>query len=360
MERSVGPEMDLSSESPYDASMRVLGTFVVGVVLFALASAGAATGGRAATVVCAAWAAPTGNDAAAGTNASPFKTIAKLQSVLAPGSTGCLRSGAVFPEHVVIGARGLPAKPVVLTTPSGPPATIGDGVEFLQSSHFVTLSRVVVTMSGLEPANSLPAVVAIGGFQNKLVRSDVSGGGVVDKSRDCVRIDHGNLIVVDGNRIHACGIRRANQAVYAPGIRVATGSNATIINNVVTGTPGDGIALFPNAKDSVVSHNIIDGTATGVFFGADATFVPRGNKVTDNIISFISGKGIHGANYHGTTYGVGNIASRNCLWRITGIGVGGPGFTGSKNRVVDPKYANRPASYALRRSSPCWENRPRP
>lgn len=338
--------------------MRALTAATAALVLLLCASS-AATGARTA-VTCAVWAAPTGNDAGVGSKADPFKTIGKLQSVLGPGTTGCLQAGAVFPEHVVITTQGLTGKPVGITTPSGLPATIGDGVEFAQSSHYVILSRVVVTMSGLEPANSLPAVVAIGGFQNKLVHSEVNGGGVIDKSRECVRIDHGNLVVVDGNRVHDCGVQKGNRVIYAPGIRVVTGSNAMIVNNVVTSTPGDGISLYPNAKDAIVTHNIIDGTTNGVFFGGDAKFVPKGNKVIGNIISFIPGKGIYGANYYGTADGVGNVASRNCLWKIVGIPVGGRGFVESKNRIVDPRYVNRPTTYALRLSSPCRAYRPRP
>ena len=328
------------------------------VVAVALGLGGAATGASKA-VSCTAWASPTGNDAASGASNAPFKTISKLQSVLGPGTTGCLVAGGVFPEHVVITSVGARAKPVVLTTPSGSLATIGDGVEFMQSSAFVTLRRVVVTMSGAEPANSLPAVVTIGGFQNKLAANDINGGAVVDKSRDCVRIDHGNLIVIDGNTIHNCGTAKSNTQIYAPGIRVVTGSNAQIVNNIIRNTPGDGVSLYPNSKDALVTHNVIDATAHGVYFGADAKFTPNGNKVLGNIISFIPGKAIYGANYQGTTYGVGNLAAGNCIWKITGYPIGGPGFSQGKNRTVDPRYVNRPTTFLLKRSSPCWGNRPR-
>jgi hypothetical protein len=312
-------------------------------------------------VNCAAWANPTGDDANAGTRQSPWKTVAKLSQVLGPGQTGCLEPGAVFVEHLVIGGQGKPGAPIRIMTPSGANATIADGVEFLQSSHFFVLSRVAVSMTGNEPANALPAVVKIGGFQNQLIRSDISGGGVVDKSRTCVLIDHGNLILVDRNAIHGCGVIKNSPNIVAPAIHVATGSNAKITNNVIFSTPGDGVVLFPNAKDALVSRNIIDSTANGVFFGGDAKFNAKNNRVLNNIFSFVPGHGVYSGTFvTGGSAGTNNLASSNCFWKIGRIPVGGPGVNGKANRSVDPQFQNRPATFALKQSSPCWKNRPLP
>lgn len=194
---------------------------------------------------------------------------------LGAGQTGCLPAGAVFEERLVIGSQGTSTRPVMLTTPEGPRAVIGEGIEFLQSSRSVVVSRVGARMSGREPYNALGAVVQIGGFRNQLVRSEVWGGGVVDKSRTCVLIDHGNLALVDRNLIHECGTVEANPAIYAPGIRIATGGSATITNNTIWSTAGDGIALAPNAQGARVRNNMIDGTTNGVFLSGT-----RGSRPT--------------------------------------------------------------------------------
>jgi hypothetical protein len=327
------------------------------LVLAVGASSAAAQGG----VSCAAWANPNGNDANAGTRQSPFKTLAKLTQILGPGQTGCLEPGTVFVEHLVIGGQGNRGAPIRLITPSGTRATIADGVEFLQSSRFFVLSRIAVSMTGNEPANALPAVVQIGGFQNQVIKSDISGGTVVDKSRTCILVDHGNLILIDRNVIHHCGIIKSNQAIVAPGVNVATGSNAKITNNIIHSTPGDGVSLYPNAKDALVMRNVFDGTSNGVFFGGDTRFASKGNKVLNNIFSFIPGHGVYAATFvAGGSPGSNNVANANCFWQIGRIPVGGPGVTGKDNMSANPQFMNRPSSFAIKKSSPCWNNRPLP
>jgi parallel beta-helix repeat protein len=166
--------------------------------------------------------------------------------------------------------------------------------------------------------------------------------------------------VIDRNLVHECGIVKGNPAIYAPGIRVVTGGSATITNNTIWATPGDGIALAPNAQGARISNNVIDGTANGIFLSGDAKFTSNGNTITQNIISFVAGYAAHGSNPTGKPVGARNVVSKNCVWQ-PGRGLfAGSGFTAPANRVLDPQYQNRPATLALKRSSPCWNQRPRP
>ncbi len=316
--------------------------------------------GESKEAACSAWASPAGDDLAPGTRDRPFRTVSRLVLALAPGGVGCLEAGAVFSEHVVIGVQGTGARPVTLTTPSGPRAVIGEGMEFLQSSRDVVVSRMSFQMSGAEPYNSLPAVVQIGGFRNRFVGNEVTGGGVADRSRTCVLVEHGNRALIDRNLIHACGVIGSNAAIYAPGVRVGTGAWARITNNVIWGTPGDGVALAPNAQGVVITRNLIDGTTNGIFLAGDARFTSNDNRVSNNIITFVTGFAAHGSNPAGTPVGSRNLVTRNCVWQ-PGRGLfAGSGFTAPANRVVDPGFLDRPASFALRRTSPCWDLRPLP
>lgn len=333
---------------------------VPAVAILAFAFLASAASGASTAVSCTLWASPTGDDAASGSSDRPFRTLARLMQGLGPGQTGCLPAGAVFEERLVIGNQGTSAQPVTLITPTGARAVIGEGIEFLQSSRSVIVSRVSARMSGNEPYNSLPAVVQLGGFRNQIVRSEISGGAVEDKSRVCVQIDHGNLVVVDRNLIHRCGIVKANPAIYAPGIRVVTGGSATITNNTIWSTPGDGIVLAPNAQGARVNNNVIDGTTNGIFLSGDARFTSNRNKVTQNIITFVAGYAAHGSNPTGKPVGIQNIVTKNCVWQ-PGRGLfAGSGFTAPANRVLDPLFTNRPATFALKRTSPCWNQRPLP
>lgn len=321
-----------------------------------LVAAPAATG-AARDVVCSYWASPTGDDFGVGSRDRPFRTVGRMVQSLSAGMTGCLEAGAVFEERLVLTGQGAPSRPITITTPSGPRAVIGEGIEFLQSSRDVAITRVTARMSGREPFNALPAVVEIGGFRNRLLRSEVSGGGVVDKSRACIEIDHANLAVVDRNVVHECGIVKENPAIYAPGIRVVTGGGATITNNTIRSTPGDGIALAPNAQGARISNNLIDDTANGIFLAGDARFTSNGNRIVRNIIAYVLGYAAHGSNASGKPVGTRNVVTQNCVWQ-PGRGLfAGSGFTAPANRVLDP-YVNRSSSLAIKRSSPCWSRRP--
>jgi Right handed beta helix region len=303
----------------------------------------AAIGGRK-VVACTAWASPAGDDLAAGSKDRPFRTVSRLVLALAPGGIGCLQPAAVFPEHVVVGAQGAGGHPVTLTTPSGARAIVGEGMEFLQSSRDVVVSHISFRMSGAEPFNSLPAVVQIGGFRNRFAAN----------------VEHGNHVEIDGNLIHECGVIGSNTGIYAPGIRVGTGVRSTITNNLIWNTPGDGIALAPNAQGVLVSRNLIDGTANGIFLSGDDRFRSNDNRISNNIITFVTGFAAHGSNPSGAPVGARNLVTRNCVWQ-PGRGLfAGSGFTAPANRVVDPGFLDHAAPFALRRTSPCWDDRPRP
>ena len=339
--------------------MRVVSLVCAGMAVASLAVASGSLAARSA-VSCAAWAAPTGDDAGAGTKEKPFRTVGRLLQVLSPGRTACLASGATFPEHVVIGAQGTAAAPVVLTTPAGAPATIGDGLELTQGARSVVISRVIVSMSGAEPANSLPAVVIIRGFQITLSRSQVSGGGITDKSRSCVLVDHARRALIDRNLLHECAIVRNNPVVSGQGVHVSVSVAARLTNNTIWSTPGAGVALSPNAQLTTVSRNVIDGTESGIFFGGDAKTTSNDNRVEHNIVSYPRRFAVDGSNSTGGPVGKRNVVTENCFWMAGQASLGGSGYAAPHNRTVDPRYVNRPATFALKPSSPCWSYRPLP
>ena len=62
-------------------------------MLAALSLALAATPAHAAGTTCDRVAAPSGSDAAAGTESAPYATAQKLADSLSAGQTGCLRAG---------------------------------------------------------------------------------------------------------------------------------------------------------------------------------------------------------------------------------------------------------------------------
>src|SRR4051812_6972137 len=73
-------------------------TTVSGLATAGLAAAALALGAgdASAAVTCSKWAATTGSDLNAGTQAAPFRTLDKLVRSLSAGQAGCLPAGQTY------------------------------------------------------------------------------------------------------------------------------------------------------------------------------------------------------------------------------------------------------------------------
>lgn len=319
-----------------------------------------AGGGAAPAARCSLWAAPSGDDAEPGTQARPFRTIAKLTVSLQPGQTGCLPRGAVFAEHVVVNAVGRADAKIHVTSAAGTPATLADGLEWTQAAQHVVFERVVVSASPAAQSGSLPATVILRGFGNGLVRSDVSAGTVVDVSRSCILLDHARRALVDRNTVHDCAKKTGGGAVYGAGVTAGISVNAVITNNVVSGNPGDGIALAPNAQRSTVSRNLVVDNDAGVYFGGGPTAASNDNRVERNIVVRHARFAVHGSTAPDAPVGKRNVVTANCLWQAGQQVQAGTGYRSVANRVVNPRVQRTAQGYVVPRTSPCYAYRPAP
>ena len=319
-----------------------------------------ADGGAASAARCALWAAPYGDDAAPGSAAQPFRTIAKLTGSLQPGQTGCLPRGSVFAEHVVVTAVGRADAKIRVTSAAGAPATLADGLEWTESAQHVVFDRVVVSSSAATANGSLPATVILRGFANGLVRSDVSAGTVVDLGRSCVLLDHARRALVDRNALHDCARRAGGAAVYGAGVSAAISVNAVITNNVVFDNPGDGIALAPNAQRSTVTRNLVVGNEAGVYFGGGLEAASNDNRVERNIVVRHARFAVHGSTAANAPVGRRNLVTRNCLWQAGQRMQAGTGYRSVANRIVNPRVRKVAGGYVVPEASPCYAYRPAP
>ena len=98
-------------------------------------------GGSSTAVRCNLWAAPNGADKNPGTKASPFLTLDRLATSLAPGQTGCLPPSSVFEKREAVTASGKAAKGriTITTGPGGPRAVLANGIETTQASRHLLL-----------------------------------------------------------------------------------------------------------------------------------------------------------------------------------------------------------------------------
>jgi hypothetical protein len=300
---------------------------------------------------CARHASPAGDDAAAGTSAAPFRTVAKLAASLAPGQTGCLAAGTTFDEQVVIGARGTKSRPIRIASAPGSRRAIVQGtITFQQSAQYVYLERVVVR--GTRRADAGVGQVVLAGFGTALIRNDITSLSGRDNS--CVVVDHARQARIDSNTIHDCG-----RAIYGAGILAIVSVGARIENNFVYSNSGDGVALSPNAQLTTVTRNVLYGNDAGVFFGGDARAASSDNKVTRNIISTSTRFSVHAGYRPGERIGRKNVVSGNCLWAAGERHIAGPlGFTATRNFEANPTFADPPRSFLFRTKGRCYPLRP--
>src|SRR2546425_11100821 len=94
----------------------------IGALLIAAVSLGGGGGARAPPA-CDKVASPLGLDTSPGTGAQPYRTAQKLVDSLAPGETGCLKSGT-YTGGLTIAKGGAHGSPITITSQPGERAAI--------------------------------------------------------------------------------------------------------------------------------------------------------------------------------------------------------------------------------------------
>ena len=339
--------------------MRIFSIVVAAAVVFGATVAGAA-GGSSAAAGCNLWVAPYGADANPGTQVSPFLTLGKLGSSLAPGQTGCLAPGTSFTTREVITAVGTARARITITTaPGGARAVLADGIETTQATRFLTLTNLAIGALDDSATRNVSGTVILRGYSTALTYSDVGPGTLKQAGRSCVVLDHAGSALIDGNVLHECN--GASPGLYGAGILASTSVGARILDNVIYGNAGgDGLAFSPNAQVSLARSNLIVDNLGGVYFGGDAKVASRDNLVEQNVLTRDSRYDVHSAYVPNGPVGLANVVRRNCIWSPGAVTASGTGFRMQMNRKVNPRVVKAPGTYRLAPSSPCRTYRPLP
>ena len=159
------------------------------------------------------------------------------------------------------------------------------------------------------------------------------------------------------NRIHNCGELPAMN--HDHGIYVEHSRGVRIVSNLIYDNADRGIQLYPDAQETYISHNVIDGNGTGIQFSGDSGLASSDNLVESNLITNSRLYNVASWYPDGNPIGTGNVVRSNCLYG------GGQaetnksqiGYTfASSNIIADPEYLNRTAKdFRLQDGSPCLQ-----
>ncbi|MDH4241907.1 MAG: DUF1565 domain-containing protein, partial [Phycisphaerae bacterium] len=226
-------------------------------VLVSLLMLAAATSARAETY----YAATNGSDENPGSEAKPFRTIAKAASVARAGDTILVRGG-VYSEAVVMRFSGQEGKPIVLKNYAGELAVIQPGERgkqppghglLLQAQEGYQKPIGWVTIEGLEIRYGHDGMKFYNAHDVVIRKCNIH------ENWNQGILGNGNRMLIDRNIIAGNGTNTKVAKNLVHGI-YATGSSFTITNNLIHSNTAYGIqvAAYDYKKDSMAGPEYAD------------------------------------------------------------------------------------------------------
>jgi Ni/Co efflux regulator RcnB len=340
---------------------------------------------------CDLFAALSGSDENAGSQAEPFRSLTKLVTSLKAGQTGCLQSGQTFDNEGNLylgpgGTHGEEGQPVTVTsTDPDEPATITHSLSLAYGVNYMTFTHIDFIWSMPKPwvcwnaeGDAVPGEVISGpgkctaGTPSPEDEVQITLRGKGDSlNYDEITNDNTNIClitssgaegaVIEHDRIHNCGptVESAQSGFPSPNEEWGWHSHGlydyghgTIIeNDYIYDNSRDGVLLNGGGDGAVVEHNIIDHNGAGVWFGDDSNDLATWNIITN------STSPRRADDYGIGSYepGSGNVASDNCLDGNLSGEIEHGDFTSTDNKTdTNPFYTNAAQhEYTLQADSPC-------
>lgn len=341
---------------------------------------------------CDKWASPTGSNAAAGTQAAPYRNVAYLITHLAAGQTGCLASGARFNEpsgeFIVSSSAGTQANPItVRSADASNPAEIHAQMWLKPDADNINFRDLEFVGS---PGSAKSVMLIIGGadgvgfYDNDITfRNGICFNvGALDESKTAAdqTENSSDRFVLSGNRIHDCGadavLTGADSGTH--GVYLMHTRYALIDGNWIYDNKNRGVQLYPVARDSLIEHNLLDGNGSNLNLSSEVSqkpdYISSGNVARANLISNSVLRGrwddnwpdadftqVWGYGFGGPARGpndaptFGNEVTGNCIYQPDPAhNFGGWGYAQSGNTFADPGYENRVAKdFDLIAGGPC-------
>ncbi len=336
-------------------SLYIRSIYCLSAIVFIAAMASAAgASSSGGTVSCDRLASPTGSDTNPGSESLPYRTAQHLAGSLSSGQTGCLRSGT-YSENVKISVGGSAGSPVTLRSYPDERARIVGRFWIAEGADFVSVSHL--DLDGTN-ATDLPSPT-VNANDTSFLDNDITNGHTsicFVLGSDWGRADR---TVIERNRIHDCG--RLPATNYDHGIYVELSRGSVIQNNLIYDNADRGIQLYPDAQQSTIRNNVIDGNGVGIIFSGDSGVGSSDNIVEYNIITNSTVRyNIESWYPDGNPIGTGNAVRNNCInggardYGNGGIQEPQEGYTVTDNLKADPVFVDRSSNnFHLQSSSPC-------
>jgi nitrous oxidase accessory protein NosD len=277
--------------------------------------------------------------------------VQRLVDSLRPGQVGCLRQGT-YRGSVTIHSSGKPGRPITLQPRPGARARLVGALTVTRRSAHVVVRRLYLEGSR-RPGVPSPIV---NGRRILFLENDVTNAHTaICFALGNPRFGVARDVTIQRNRIHECGQLPATNLEH--GVYVAVARGTRIIGNWIYENADLGIQLYPNARDTYVAGNVIDGNGEGIIFGGLPRVAARDNLVQGNVISNSRLRNNIEWHFEGTV-GTGNVVRRNCIGGGArddgsgGIMLPAIGFTPVDNLVAQPEF-RAPGDYRLKPGSAC-------
>jgi hypothetical protein len=256
---------------------------------------------------------------------------------LESGDVGCLESGSYVTSGLELRTSGI----TLASVPGGRASIEVTFASIARGADDVALKRLDLATSSVHTLRVYGdrALVEQCSFTNR----HASGAG------SCLGIggseDMPDGVTVRGNRFEDCGANdtNLNHAIYAIAY-----TSLTIVDNVFSGTGAYTIQLYPDAHDTIVRHNVIDGSKEySVRGGLVADGTSERHTIEHNVFAYTATTAVL------LRVGSGHVVRSNCFWENEGGDVEGDADV-ALNVVADPRFVDREArDYRLAADSGC-------
>lgn len=222
-----------------------------------------------------------GNNANAGTQAAPFRTLTWAGVKAKPGDTVYVRGG-VYNENVNIMSVGTAAAPILFRSYPGETA-IYDGTGLSNTVLFSLNETDYVEASNFEIRNA--SNIAVSGwmtkhttFRNNVVHHAVRNGIYFGYDSPGMSSD----ATIEGNQVYNCVLENSAHAMqggWASTVTVDLTERALVANNRIWNNDGEAVAVILSNNVTVTGNENYDNFSQGVYLD-NARF----NKVDGNLI----------------------------------------------------------------------------